>query len=311
MATIMFNVTLSIYRIEKTPTNRAVFILFAIVNSLYCSFWDVIMDWSLGDTGAKHPFLRKMLGYKKVWIYYAAMCIDPLLRFNWIVYAIEPLQIQHSAVASFVVAFSEVCRRGMWSVFRVENEHCTNVQRFRASRDVPLPYDMPSSPETSAENVANLNGNGKQKKHGDEEAPVPKLKRTPTAPIPDLLQASSSGVNLDFTRTRSSTRRRRASLSGELDGSSPLTRGLTRVGTYLRSAHAQDFERKRKPELGRGTSDAKDDDDDSDDSNDESEREHGDTSSDDAQDEEDIEEIRENLVHARSAKKGEDGQDEI
>jgi hypothetical protein len=31
---------------------------------------------------------------------------------------------------------------------------------------------------------------------------------------------------------------------------SPLTRGLSRVGTLLRDAHAQDFERKKKPELG-------------------------------------------------------------
>jgi hypothetical protein len=201
----------------------------------------------------------------------------------------------------------------MWSVFRVENEHCTNVRRFRASRDVPLPYDIASSPEASAENIANSNGNGKQKRHGDEEAPVPKLKHAPTAPIPDLLQASSSGADLDLARTSSSMRRRRASLPDEADGSSPLTRGLTRVGTYLRSAHAQDFERRRKPELGRGTSDAKDedDDDDSDDSNDESERERGDTSSDDAQDEEDIEEVREDLSYGRGAKKGEDGQGEF
>lgn len=318
MATIIFYVTLSIYRIDKTPTNRVVFIMFAITNSLYCSFWDIVMDWSLGDSGAKHPFLRTMLGYKKIWIYYAAIGIDPILRFNWVIYAIEPLQIQHSAVASFVVALSEVCRRGMWSVFRVENEHCTNVQRFRASRDVPLPYDMPSSPETSAEDVATANGkNGKHPRPGDEEAPLPRLKHAPTAPVLDTNslhgQTSSTGADLDLARTQSSTRRRRASISGDADGSSPLTRGLTRVGTYLRSAHAQDFERKRKPELGRGTSDAKNEyGDDSDDSNDESERDRPDTSSDDAQDEEDIEEVREDLAHGRGQRnESERGEEDV
>ena len=30
----------------------------------------------------------------------------------------------------------------MWSLFRVENEHCNNVGKFRASRDVPLPYKI-------------------------------------------------------------------------------------------------------------------------------------------------------------------------
>ncbi|KAF2703441.1 EXS-domain-containing protein [Pleomassaria siparia CBS 279.74] len=300
MATIMFYVTLSIYRIDKTPTNRAVFIVFAIINSLYCSFWDVIMDWSLGDFSAKYPFLRNMLGYKRVWIYYAAICIDPILRFNWIAYAIDPLQIQHSAVTSFVVAFSEVCRRGMWTIFRVENEHCTNVERFRASRDVPLPYDVQSSPEASAEDVANATGNGKQRKPGDVEAPTPKLKRAPTAAFPGTLhpsaQSSSTGADLDLARTSSSLRRR-ASVGEALD-SSPLARGLTRVGTYLRSAHAQDFERKKKPELGRGTSNVKSDDDDySDSSADEDERTRG--SSDDAQDEDEIADVRESLERGR------------
>jgi len=258
------------------------------------------MDWSLGDSSAKHPFLRQMLGYKKVQWYYAAMFIDPILRFNWVPYVVNPLQLQHSAVTSFAVAFSEVCRRGMWSIFRVENEHCTNVQRFRASRDVPLPYDTPSSLRSSAEDVTQGNGKQPKRPRDEETPPVPKSKRTPTTPVPDdaspHLQASASGADLNLTLTRSS-RRRRAS-QGDADGSSPLTRGLTRVGTYLRSAHAQDFERKRRPELGRSPSDTKDyDDDDYDSSEDEDERMRG--SSDDAQDEDDIEEVREDLQYGR------------
>ena len=33
---------------------------------------------------------------------------------------------------------------------------------------------------------------------------------------------------------------------------SPMARGLQRMGTALRTAHAQDFVKKRKPELGAG-----------------------------------------------------------
>ncbi|KAF5110016.1 hypothetical protein DV454_004919 [Geotrichum candidum] len=47
-----------------------------------------------------------------------------------------------SAKVSFFVALSEVFRRFIWTFFRVENEHCSNVQRFRASRDVSLPYQI-------------------------------------------------------------------------------------------------------------------------------------------------------------------------
>ena len=74
----------------------------------------------LGNPYAKHPFLRDVLGYKRPWIYYLAMIIDPILRFNWIFYIIFENDIQHSAFLSFLVGLSEVFRRGMWTLFRVE-----------------------------------------------------------------------------------------------------------------------------------------------------------------------------------------------
>ena len=39
-----------------------------------------------------------------------------------------------------VVAFTEVLRRCAWSYFRVENEHATNCGMFRATLEVPLPF---------------------------------------------------------------------------------------------------------------------------------------------------------------------------
>ena len=69
---------------------------------------------------AEHPFLRDVLGYKQTWIYYVAIVLDPILRFNWIFYAIYSRDIQHSALLSFLVALSEVFRRAMWMLFRVE-----------------------------------------------------------------------------------------------------------------------------------------------------------------------------------------------
>ncbi|KAH8732056.1 EXS family-domain-containing protein [Phaeosphaeriaceae sp. PMI808] len=237
-ATIMFYATLSIYRMDQRPSTRATFITFATINSVYTSFWDIYYDWSLGDPHAKNRFLRKELGYKKIWWYYAAMVIDPILRFNWIMYTIIPLQLQHSAVTSFCVSLSEIFRRGMWSLFRVENEHCTNVGRFRASRDVPLPYDIPPSPA--------VEGSASQTHRGDrvdEEQPAAIHDQAPST-------ATTSGAQLGQQRTRSSTRFRRGGLQDDFRPS-PLQRAITQVGDMLRDAHAQDFERKRKPELGR------------------------------------------------------------
>lgn len=299
-ATVVFYMTLSIYRIDKTATNRAIFITFAIINSIYTSFWDVYYDWSLGDPTARYPFLRQMLGYKRVWTYYLAIVIDPLLRFNWIFYAIIPLQLQHSAVTSFLVSLSEVFRRGMWSLFRVENEHCSNVGHFRASRDVPLPYDIPSSPETPAR--------VSHERVDEEQPPSPRLRRQSTAPTPGL-RPTVSGTDLSRTRSSTGRRRRRAtSFAGRAraDGQepSPIATGLARMGTILRDAHAQDFERKKRPELGASVASGKDDDSDDDE---EDSDDHvasmsncdGETGN-DALEERDIERVREEVGIGRS-----------
>jgi hypothetical protein len=44
--TILFYMSLSLYRIDKTYQLRAFFIFCATINSVYCSLWDLIMDWS-------------------------------------------------------------------------------------------------------------------------------------------------------------------------------------------------------------------------------------------------------------------------
>lgn len=249
-ATIIYYMTLSIYRINKSGPNKAAFITFAVINAVYTSFWDIYYDWSLGDPRAKHPFLRKELGYKKIWWYYTAMVIDPILRFAWVLYIVDPLQLQHSAKTSFFAALAEIFRRGIWSVFRVENEHCTNVSRFRASRDVPLPYEVPASAEAQSP-AASQRGD-----RVDEEQPDRKRK-SKTTPADGLTPApSASGA--DLARARSSTRQRRGFPQPNDDfRPSPLQRAFTHVGDIFRDAHAQDFERKKKPELGRDPRDDK------------------------------------------------------
>jgi len=75
------------------------------------------------------------------------MIVDPIMRSSWLFYVVFPGQRQHSAATSFFIGLVEVFRRFMWNFFRVENEHMTNVGHFMATRDVPLPFNLP--PETS------------------------------------------------------------------------------------------------------------------------------------------------------------------
>ena len=104
------------------------------------------MDFSFLQPDSRHRFLRDILAIKKRWLYYVIMVIDPILRFAWIFYAIFTHDKQHNSIASFLIGFAEVTRRGMWALFRVENEHCSNVSQYKASRDVPLPYKLELEP---------------------------------------------------------------------------------------------------------------------------------------------------------------------
>ena len=74
----------------------------------------------LGDPSAPHPFLRETLGLRQVWFYYLMMVLDPILRFSWIFYPIYIADVQHSAFMAFGIAIGEVCRRGLWSILRLE-----------------------------------------------------------------------------------------------------------------------------------------------------------------------------------------------
>jgi len=249
------------YRFNHGFSYKAFFIFCATFNAIYCSFWDVIMDWSLLDPHAKHKFLRQTLAYKSTWPYYIAMVIDPIIRFNWIFYAIYTADVQHSTIVSFLVGLTEVCRRGMWVIFRVENEHCTNVGRFRASRDAPLPYQLPSSSTTT---LTSNSPQGPTAETPQETLPtVERPEGVVHQPSPASRSAQATGEDLSRVSSRpqrptDALRRRKTDTHVE----SPVTRALNRVGTLLHSAHAQDFERRRKPELGTVPVDDDDDDDD-------------------------------------------------
>ncbi|KAL9618114.1 MAG: hypothetical protein Q9160_007121 [Pyrenula sp. 1 TL-2023] len=236
---VLYYLTLSVYRIDRTPEHRAIFITCALINAVYCSIWDVAMDWSLGNPYARHRFLRDTLVFRRVWVYYAVMILDPILRQQWIFYVIFAHDLQHSALLSFIVSLAEVFRRGIWSIFRVENEHCTNVGRFRASRDVPLPYSAP--PSDSASTSPDPQTSPEVTPYGatDSSSPSPQdLERQHTL-------ATTATATTSNSVSSATMRQRRA--HGRNTAGTPLSRAVHRVGTIMLAAHTQDFERKKRP----------------------------------------------------------------
>jgi hypothetical protein len=176
-------------------------------------------------------------------------------------------------MVAFLIGLSEVIRRGIWTLFRVENEHCNNVGRYRASRDVPLPYDIEEesgqdqdmlykTPEDIAHDVR-ASQNQKQalapnRPGVPERMPSERLSR-------DGTRASATDIEQGHpTTSAASLRRRRPSITN-----SPIARAFRQAGDTMRSAHAKDYERKRKPDDNAvAASAAKDDDDDDDDDDD-------------------------------------------
>ena len=162
---IAYNASLCAYRMaHRSPEARTPFIICALINAMFTSVWDIVIDWSLFQPSKHNLFLRDdlYLAGKKNWkdgtydgkrklVYYAAMVWNVIVRFQWIVWAVAPSTIQQSATTSFVIAFAEVLRRFIWIIFRVENEHVANVHLFKVSSDAPLPYPVIINPDIDIE----------------------------------------------------------------------------------------------------------------------------------------------------------------
>lgn len=225
---------LSCYRIDRSETNRGIFIMIATANSVICGIWDILMDWSLmQDT----TLLRSTLTFPRS-AYYAAITANIILRFQWIFYALFSQQIQQSAMTSFFVAIAEIIRRFIWLVIRMENEHIANIHSYRASREVRLPYEtiIRDGSSMMSRNPSNMNPNDQESNIGFER-----------------IQTGAS------THIEDNAIKRR----GTILNSSVFQN----VSKAIVNAHAKDFQRRKNPSddqtMGNNSSDEDNSDDES------------------------------------------------
>ncbi|KAK0474204.1 EXS family-domain-containing protein [Armillaria novae-zelandiae] len=122
----------------------AIFALWCLCNtiySLYASSWDFLMDWSVLKAHAKHPLLRNDLLYSNyVPSYYFAIISNVIIRFIWVIYI--PQGGPDFYLRSFIAGMLESMRRVQWNFYRLENEHLGNMDQYRVTREVPLPYSL-------------------------------------------------------------------------------------------------------------------------------------------------------------------------
>ncbi|KAF7763567.1 hypothetical protein Agabi119p4_8104 [Agaricus bisporus var. burnettii] len=138
---ILYYLFYTLWRHQRTHYNTlfVIWLVFGISYTIYAATWDFLMDWSLLKPHAKHFLLRDELGYSNhVYLYYFAMVTNVLIRFSWVIYI--PQSGPSSLIRSFVVGFLEMLRRVQWNFYRLENEHLGNMDQYRVTREVPLPY---------------------------------------------------------------------------------------------------------------------------------------------------------------------------
>jgi len=120
-------------------------VFFYTCASLYAFWWDVRMDWALGQL--QHQGLRDRLMFHNRYFYYSVIVIDFILRFAWSL-TLMPQGGFISNKSLFMeyfypfVAAVELTRRCMWSWLRLEKQHVDNTERFRRVDFVPLHFDQ-------------------------------------------------------------------------------------------------------------------------------------------------------------------------
>ncbi|KAH8934332.1 hypothetical protein BDL97_18G077500 [Sphagnum fallax] len=101
---------------------RPLWLVFAVLNSCYCFYWDIRKDWDIGClSGPCRPrkqCLRPILLYNRPGVYYWAIGSNLVMRGAW-TYKLSA-HLRHNFRTVFFFSFLEMCRRFQWIFFRVE-----------------------------------------------------------------------------------------------------------------------------------------------------------------------------------------------
>ena len=223
-------------------------------------------------------------------------------------------------------ALHQVCFFYESGLLTLTNPKYHSVGRFRASRDVPLPYDLPNPPHSQSSSAADTSSTQsptnatssnplrlptpphlRHRSHDNYPNPDLDVESQPLSPSLDRYDRPSTDLTpypshtSTSAPTSSSIRHRRPrtsttiSVSGE--GNKIVSRGFARLGSAITSAHAQDFER-RLPAEALGRKHESDDDDDDEEEKEEEEKQ--------AVEKETVRRERQNQVEAETAHGGGD-----
>ncbi|KAL8542297.1 hypothetical protein ACS0TY_003238 [Phlomoides rotata] len=134
-----------------TNIYRPLWLLSAVLNSLYSFYWDITRDWDLScftrTFKFSKPHILSHLLYGRKWVYVWVIGSNLILRCTW-TYKLSA-HLRHNYLTVFTITALEMLRRFQWVFFRVENEWNKTKSNIQMSM-----IDMPNEEEEL------LNSNG-------------------------------------------------------------------------------------------------------------------------------------------------------
>eukprot|EP00656_Telonema_subtile_P051492 TRINITY_DN6938_c0_g1_i6.p1 TRINITY_DN6938_c0_g1~~TRINITY_DN6938_c0_g1_i6.p1 ORF type:complete len:477 (-),score=153.41 TRINITY_DN6938_c0_g1_i6:322-1752(-) len=126
---------------DNSDVTTGFWIVAVAVGALYKLYWDIYKDWGLGDLSNRYLRTPKkdqdgnilpnrMNHLYPIPCYYMAIAANVVLRFGWAM-TVSPQFINPDGLTTGL-ACAEILRRGLWNLFRVENQHLHNCDDFRA-----------------------------------------------------------------------------------------------------------------------------------------------------------------------------------
>eukprot|EP01012_Entosiphon_sulcatum_P027838 TRINITY_DN335_c1_g1_i1.p1 TRINITY_DN335_c1_g1~~TRINITY_DN335_c1_g1_i1.p1 ORF type:complete len:617 (-),score=82.83 TRINITY_DN335_c1_g1_i1:74-1900(-) len=111
------------------PALEVPVILMRFASQIYSFTWDVYIDWGW----IKGKNRNRM--FPKLWVYGLAIFLNFVGRFLWVT-SLAKLW-KWPEIERWFFALLEIARRAHWSVYRLENEHCNNIEKYRRVDYVP------------------------------------------------------------------------------------------------------------------------------------------------------------------------------
>ena len=132
-------ISLSYFPVSSDPhTSLFIYVIVYVVATVYLFTWDILMDF--GFRRFFKPEGRRKRLFPR-WYYYYIFISNLLLRYAWFITVMPSSMLTNPylqvELILLIASLLEIFRRGQWTLFRVENEKFSNIEKYRHVDFVP------------------------------------------------------------------------------------------------------------------------------------------------------------------------------